>query len=558
MPCKIKIKQHVENLVEQKSQPGLSMSLQDAQILSANINSEFMHHVVSFKNENDVVKRVIDIPSKLVDTYYDLQVKKEVIKTPTVEIKPGVQELFDSNPELANKVYEASGFQEKYEGVEKGDLINELKQITDPYLKEFADLFIQSNINIPLYYSKGNDYAYVVPDNTLIISKGSVGIIKQKSIIHEVLHGGTSNNLLSNSDFKNRIESIINNIKQSDQQGRITFNYELENADEFISGLADKAFGNYLKQKGVFDEVITILKDNISFEKGFKITSQQKQQALQQYSAYLDSIFPDSKVKDVVYHGTNEKFDKFDKNTTYKNISNKIFNEYIQGFYFSEKGEYGKEYPVLLNSKNIKDLTGLFEAANTDIDYQIKQDFNRIGKAIDNNEIDTAIVERPLNLKLKPVGNYVINIKNGNTYSVYFTNDGMPTIANEVAKNVKEEDLASYEKLNNENKEYNNSLNKVYNWYVVFEPEQIHILGSKEDIEGFKKFNNNKQDVSGLNSDINSLNLTPEVVNYLYRSSRSKSKNVSLESYTKEVKKLIDNLRTSYTNEEILEKIKCL
>ena len=84
--------------------------------------------------------------------------------------------------------------------------------------------------------------------------------------------------------------------------------------------------------------------------------------------------------------------------------SKKIFNEYVNGFYFSERGEYGKEYPVLLNSKNIKDLTGLFEAANTDIDYQIKQDFNRIGKSIDKNEIDTVIIERPLNVKLRPYG----------------------------------------------------------------------------------------------------------------------------------------------------------
>jgi effector-binding domain-containing protein len=33
----------------------------------------------------------------------------------------------------------------------------------------------------------------------------------------------------------------------------------------------------------------------------------------QQYSAYLETIFPDSKVKDIVYHGTNLNFDKFDK-----------------------------------------------------------------------------------------------------------------------------------------------------------------------------------------------------------------------------------------------------
>ena len=33
-----------------------------------------------------------------------------------------------------------------------------------------------------------------------------------------------------------------------------------------------------------------------------------------QYSQYLESIFPESKVKDIVYHGTHAKFDKFDKN----------------------------------------------------------------------------------------------------------------------------------------------------------------------------------------------------------------------------------------------------
>jgi len=31
------------------------------------------------------------------------------------------------------------------------------------------------------------------------------------------------------------------------------------------------------------------------------------------YSAYLDTIFPDSKIKDIVYHGTRNTFDKFEK-----------------------------------------------------------------------------------------------------------------------------------------------------------------------------------------------------------------------------------------------------
>ena len=41
------------------------------------------------------------------------------------------------------------------------------------------------------------------------------------------------------------------------------------------------------------------------------IDSQQKQQAQQLYSQYLDTVFPDSKVKDIVYHGSKNKNEVF-------------------------------------------------------------------------------------------------------------------------------------------------------------------------------------------------------------------------------------------------------
>ena len=41
--------------------------------------------------------------------------------------------------------------------------------------------------------------------------------------------------------------------------------------------------------------------------KANQITPQQKQQAQQLYSQYLDTIFPNSKVKDIVYHGSKNK-----------------------------------------------------------------------------------------------------------------------------------------------------------------------------------------------------------------------------------------------------------
>lgn len=40
----------------------------------------------------------------------------------------------------------------------------------------------------------------------------------------------------------------------------------------------------------------------------------------EQYSQYLDSVFPDSQVKDIVYHGTDAQFEKFDKSLIGKKV----------------------------------------------------------------------------------------------------------------------------------------------------------------------------------------------------------------------------------------------
>lgn len=45
----------------------------------------------------------------------------------------------------------------------------------------------------------------------------------------------------------------------------------------------------------------------------------------QQYSEYLKTIFPNSKVKDILYHGTRHEFDKFSDNPTRKKFADKDF-----------------------------------------------------------------------------------------------------------------------------------------------------------------------------------------------------------------------------------------
>jgi hypothetical protein len=150
-----------------------------------------------------------------------------------------------------------------------------------------------------------------------------------------------------------------------------------------------------------------------------QITLQQKQQAAEIYSKYLDTIFPDSKVKDIVYHKTPFSFDKFEKPIEERKLNklNKsdaiFFNFENKGFFRSKEG--AKTISVIVNTTNNK-----------------------------------------------------------------ITNENIPyaTGSKESIKNLLQEDFDSI------------TVNKTggNKELLVFEPEQIHILGSNQDIEGFRKF----------------------------------------------------------------------
>lgn len=161
-----------------------------------------------------------------------------------------------------------------------------------------------------------------------------------------------------------------------------------------------------------------------------------------QYSQYLDTIFPDSKVKDIVYHGSKSKFEKFDKsklgNNTNPNKEFPQFNDSYLGFHFTSNPEYYRgrhefgskyeknlnEYIAILDIKKPKDIADKDEFSQNNIQF-IKPEDVKNNDSIIYDYLDTVHYEK------------------GNIYT---------------------------------------------NNYVVFEPEQIHILGSKQDIEGFKEF----------------------------------------------------------------------
>jgi hypothetical protein len=142
----------------------------------------------------------------------------------------------------------------------------------------------------------------------------------------------------------------------------------------------------------------------------------------QQYSQYLETIFPDSKVKDIVYHG-----------------------------YKLKKDDYGRDDLKIEKFDKTKAPKGFY--FTTDKDYA------------------NTFTEKYTNVKESGLIKAVVNLTNPKQQKDLFRTD--PKIATSEGKDGFIGNDMGFEK---------------ENVLVVFEPEQIHILGNKQDIEGFKEF----------------------------------------------------------------------
>lgn len=173
-----------------------------------------------------------------------------------------------------------------------------------------------------------------------------------------------------------------------------------------------------------------------------------------QYSKYIDTIFPDSKLKNIVYHGTSygkkgyTKIEKFNRNKA--NIND--FGYFGKGIYFTDN-------------------------RNTATDYaEIQAEEIRWDKSINSSYKgpNIQVISVVINLKT-PFENRVIGKK-------------LPTVKYAGKELPDEYDSSIIDRNFDEQKEE----------YVVKNSEQIHILGSNQDIEGFKEFvkNDNQQSLA--------------------------------------------------------------
>lgn len=362
-----------------------------------------------------------------------------------LEIKPGVTELFESNPELANAVYEALGYSYTGEyspaflyesGIKESDGLGyvtykvKVNNKGDKYLTSLDKTpnTVEKNMGVKAYYkfiieNKGKN---ITTDNELSVAGRKV--LEQ----------------LEEKGYVIKTDAKIIKTKKSGA------GYELDVYDKPLYEFTGKMPESYL-------------------------TPQQKQQAQQLYSQYLDTIFPDSKVKDIVYHGSNIDFSK----QTFKR--DWIGNFKGVYFYFKNSGLFGKQSykfdnPSLINIVKPETSYDKLQELISSTEKFAETLWNLETNAVQSK---TGKVYHGSYLMVESIDNQKSNIK-------YYerVNDNWEEINNETAEN-----LIAKNSVNGDGILIDN------NQAVVFEPEQIHILGGKQDIEGFKEFVGGKSDV---------------------------------------------------------------
>lgn len=141
----------------------------------------------------------------------------------------------------------------------------------------------------------------------------------------------------------------------------------------------------------------------------------------EQYGKYLETIFPESKVKDIVYHSSSNKIEKFRES---------MFGVYLS--YSPIKYTYGDNiHSVLINVKNLLLLPEREDSAEVKEVYD--KEYRAYNKPTSVTPEGVKIYKHDASIEISSVTKEGVQIR-------------------------------------------------------VRTPEQIHILGSEQDIEGFKEF----------------------------------------------------------------------
>jgi hypothetical protein len=193
-----------------------------------------------------------------------------------------------------------------------------------------------------------------------------------------------------------------------------------------------------------------------------------------QYEQYVASVFPDTQVKGVLYHGSTKQFSDFKPGMKYKNET---------GFHFTPDEGLAKEfgenvYPVVLDIKNLKEVPDLTVWSDANFREKLGMSRRKFLQQYDG---------------VKYVNLHEFSPSNTKIFSGVLTRE-LWEQANEIAPGyLMEESIGRH---------FNGlpiPLRKEYS-YAVFNPEQIHVLGSDKDIEKFREWSKSSSTENGPNN----------------------------------------------------------
>lgn len=354
-------------------------------------------------------------------------------------VKPGVSDLFESNSELANAVYEALGVDNIITPNDKivwGHPAIGKTTMLESNPDAFMDWDNEFNRKRDSWIANKSNTVIGTPEFKKARNEYMINYNNHKDYIAFVTEEWNKAKEKAKKENKTLIASphMLLNLFPSDFDKVITMN-DKTFMDRAIRRSEGDEVNSKLWKEGINETLKSVDKSKIietdKYINDLFVTPEQKQQAQQLYSQYLDTIFPDSKIKDIVYHGTDKKFDRFDDNLKGSRDS----GLYGKAHYFSSDLTYAKETYAEQWEEDVKDKNkviktnngfvyrAILNAKNVFIENSLIHDFNKdVYHILDKSNYDSATDNR---------GQIEIAVKNAN---------------------------------------------------------QIHILGSKQDIEGFKEF----------------------------------------------------------------------
>ncbi|MFZ4500436.1 MAG: hypothetical protein ACOYMZ_02975 [Minisyncoccia bacterium] len=195
----------------------------------------------------------------------------------------------------------------------------------------------------------------------------------------------------------------------------------------------------------------------------------------EQYSSYIESIFPASKVKEILWHTSNVDFEHFD-------VSKSGSGTYGTGIYFDKelRGEDAPfKYPAVVDLENPLEISHKTFKDKEELDriFDVAYDFLDVQRELKKEEVSE-----------EEKGNIIIDILFGaTTQNLSEYKNNFPSLE---GINSIEEYIRKIKVLTGKDGviQHRDSDFETVQEYIVFDQSQIHILGSKSDKEKFKEF----------------------------------------------------------------------